>query len=98
MDWEKASENGKIKEVIKQLCLLKKEGLLSGDAISISSKDDMLIIVRESKNVCLRLVINESNEIKKISVDHLMMSSLYHDGMIQKHGFLIEKIIKEDGE
>lgn len=98
MDWEKASENGKLKEVIKQLCLLKKEGLLSGDAISISSKDDMLIIVRESKNVCLRLIINESNENKKISVDHLIMSSLYHDGMVEKHGFLIEKIIKEEGE
>lgn len=98
MDWEKATKNGKIKETIKKLSELKKEGLLSGDNIKILSEDNMLIITRENKKDCLRLIINESNESKVINPNTLVMSSLYQNGRIEKHGFLIERKNKEENK
>lgn len=98
MDWEKATKNGKIKETIKKLSELKKEGLLSGDNIKILSEDNMLIITRENKKDCLRLIINESNESKVINPNTLVISSLYQNGRIEKHGFLIERKTKEENK
>lgn len=96
MNWEKVAENGKIKKIIQQLSQLKKEDLLKGDNISIQSENEMLIITRESKKMRLKLVINESNERKRMDSKFVILSSLYQNGIIENHGFLVEKRSKEE--